>query len=274
MPDDTPTVTAGGAFFGKLKALGVDYVFANSGTDFPPIIEGYVEARQKGIDLPTPITCPHEGVAMGMAHGFYQVSGQPQAVMLHTNVGLANGAIGAINAWCDQIPMILMSGRTPVTEHSRFGARTVPIGWGQEMFDQTALIRETTKWDYELRFPDQVAELFDRAWAIANSTPKGPVYLSLPRETLCEQTPISGLDEPSRMSPVVTAADPTALAEAAQLLAKAQNPLIIAQRGAGSTEAFAALGQFVQDWALPLSHYWANQIAIPTTNPMHIAIAR
>jgi acetolactate synthase-1/2/3 large subunit len=264
------TVTAGGAFFGKLKALGVDYVFANSGTDFPPVIEGLIEAERRDMDLPVPVICPHEHLAMGMAHGYYQISGRIQSVMLHTNVGLSNGATGAINAWCDQIPMFLMSGRTPVTERERFGARTVPIGWGQEMFDQTSLVRECTKWDYELRFPEQVSELFDRAWAIANSTPKGPVYLSLPREVLCEQTPVAGLAAPSTMAPVLTAPDPVALRRAAEALASAKNPLIIAQRGAGSEEAFAALAAFVEDRALPVSHYWANQVAIPMSSPMHI----
>jgi len=60
--------------FGKLKALGVDYVFANSGTDFPPIIEGLIEARHRNIDLPQPVTVPHEHAALSMAHGFYHVS--------------------------------------------------------------------------------------------------------------------------------------------------------------------------------------------------------
>ena len=268
--DKTETVTAGGAMFGKLKALGVDYVFANSGTDFPPIIEGLIEARQKKLDLPIPVTVPHEHAAIGMAHGYYQISGRIQSVMLHTNVGLSNGATGAINAWCDQIPMLLMSGRTPVMEKNRFGARTVPIGWGQEMFDQTALVREVTKWDYELRFPEQVSELFDRAWAISNSTPTGPVYLSLPREVLCEQTPPDGLDAPSSMAPVIAAPDPGALAEAAQLLATAKNPLIISQRGAGSHEAFNALQKFVAEWAIPLSHYWANKLSIAWSHPMQV----
>ncbi|MBY6049019.1 thiamine pyrophosphate-requiring protein [Vannielia litorea] len=267
---DTPTITAGGAIFGKLKALGVDYVFANSGTDFPPIIEGLVEARRAGLDLPTPVTVPHEHAAVSMAHGYWQVTGRPQAVLLHTNVGLANGATAAINAWCDQVPMIVMSGRTPVTEHSRFGARTVPIGWGQEMFDQEALIRETTKWHYELRFPDQIAELMDRAWAIANSTPRGPVYLSLPREVLCEPCPQAGLEAPSRIAPVRTAPDSAALAEAAEALAKAENPLIIAQRGAGSEAGFAALSALCEAHALPLSHYWSNQLALPLSHPMQV----
>ncbi|MFY0618951.1 thiamine pyrophosphate-requiring protein [Shimia sp.] len=267
---DTPSMTAGGAIFGKLKALGVEYVFANSGTDFPPIIEGLVEARRAGIDLPKPITVPHEHAAVSMAHGYWQVTGRPQAVLLHTNVGLANGATAAINAWCDQVPMILMSGRTPVTEHTRFGARTVPIGWGQEMFDQEALIRETTKWHYELRFADQISEVMDRAWAIANSTPKGPVYLSLPREVLCEPCPTAGLDAPSRIAPVVTAPDSDALARAAKALAGAENPIVIAQRGAGSVAGFAALQTLCETYALPLSHYWSNQLALPLSHPCQV----
>ncbi len=263
-------ISAGGALFGKLKALGVDYVFANSGTDFPPIIEGLIEAREKGVELPTAITVPHEHVAVGMAHGYYQISGRPQAVLLHTNVGLSNGATGVINAACDQVPMFLMSGRTPVTEADRFGARTVPIGWGQEMYDQTALVREACKWDYELRFPEQVAEVLDRGWAISNSTPKGPVYLSLPREVLCESCPADGLDQPSRMAPAHTSPSGDAMDQAARLLSEAKRPLIIAQRGAGSQQAFDALTEFVESRAIPVSHYWANQIAIPMTSPSHV----
>ncbi len=267
---DASLMTAGGALFGKLKALGVSYVFANSGTDFPPIIEGLIEARSKGIDLPQAVTVPHEHVAVGMAHGYYQISGHAQAVLLHTNVGLSNGATGAINAACDQVPMFLMSGRTPVMEGGRFGARTVPIGWGQEMHDQTALVREACKWTYELRFPDHLAAVLDRGWTIANSNPKGPVYLSLPREVLCEPCPLDGLDAGTNMAPVSAAPDRAALTTAATLLAKAERPLVIAQRGAGSQEAFDALAGLVEDWAFPLSHYWANQIAIPMTSPCHV----
>ncbi len=133
---DDLAITAGGAIFRRLHQLGVDVVLVNSGTDFPPIIEGLAEAQTHGIDVPRPIVVPHEHVAMGIAHGYYFASGRAQAVILHTNVGLANGAIGAINAATDHVPVILMSGRTPTVERGRFGARTVPIGWGQEMRDQ------------------------------------------------------------------------------------------------------------------------------------------
>ena len=86
---NTASMTAAGALLMRLKALGVDYIFANSGTDFPPIIEGAAQALHDGVSLPEMIVAPHEHAALGMAHGVYLASGQPQAVMLHTNVGLA-----------------------------------------------------------------------------------------------------------------------------------------------------------------------------------------
>ncbi len=265
-----PTVTAGGAIFPRLKALGVDYVFVNSGTDFPPIIEGLAEAAAQGIVLPDALTIPHEHVAMGMAHGYYLMTGRAQAVMLHTNVGLANGAIGAINAACEQVPVLLMSGRTPATEEGRFGARTVPIGWGQEMRDQAALVREACKWENELRFPEQLPGLLDRAHAIASSTPCGPVYLSLPREVLCEHIAADGLNVAPSMHPATGAPDPEAIAEAALMLASARAPLIIAQRGAGDATSFAAFGEWVREWGIAVSSWWATRLALPTTHPCHV----
>ncbi|WP_245605378.1 thiamine pyrophosphate-requiring protein [Roseicyclus elongatus] len=263
-------MTAGGAIFQRLKALGVEYVFANSGTDFPPIIEGLAEAAAKGVELPQAIPIPHEHAAMGMAHGHYLMSGRAQAVMLHTNVGLANGAIGAINAACDHVPMLLMSGRTPVTEGGRFGARTVPIGWGQEMFDQTALVRESVKWDYELRFPEQVAPLLDRAHAIASSTPRGPVYLALPREVLCQPVAPETLAGGPSMVPACAAPDPAAITRAAEMLAGAARPVIIAQRGAGDAASFAAFADWVADWGIPVCSWWATHLALDTDHPCHV----
>ncbi len=264
------TVTAGGAIFTRLKALGVDYVFANSGTDFPPIIEGLAEAAAHKMQLPTALAIPHEHAAMSMAYGYTLMTGRPQAVMMHTNVGLANGAIGAINAACEHIPMLLMSGRTPVTEEGRFGSRTVPIGWGQEMRDQTALVREACKWDYELRFPEQIAGLLDRAHAIACSTPPGPVYLSLPRETLCEPVSRAGLDAPATIAPSRAAADPAAIKMAAAWLAHAQAPLVIVQRGVGDAATFNAFATWAERWSIAVCSYWANQLAISTAHPCHV----
>ena len=266
-PQTSHSMTAGGALLARLKAVGVDYIFANSGTDFPPIIEGLAEAKANGIALPEALVIPHESAAVAMAHGYYLASGRPQAVMAHTNVGLANCAMGAINAAAEQIPMLLLSGRTPTLEKGRFGARTVPIGWGQEMRDQHALVREASKWDYELRFPEQIPDVVDRAFAIANSTPRGPVYVSVPREVLCEVVDYEGLTAPSRVASSVSALDFDGVAELAQAIRDARRPLFVAQKGAGTEQGFAALDRIARNWAIPVSQYWAVQLALATDHP-------
>lgn len=262
------SLTAGGALLARLKALGVDYIFGNSGTDFPPIIEGLAEAAAKDVDLPKALVIPHESAAMGMAHGYYLANGKPQVVMAHTNVGLANCAIGAINAAAEGVPILLFSGRTPILEKGRLGARSVPIGWGQEMRDQTAMVREACKWDYELRYPEQAIDLADRAYGIAQSTRKGPVYIGLPREPLCGPCPADGLDAPPTMVPARAAAPADEIAQAAAILAKAERPVIFAQHGSGSEQAFATLTRLVNEWGIPVVHYFAVQIAVPTDDPM------
>lgn len=261
-------MTAGGALLARLKAIGVDYIFANSGTDFPPIIEGLAEAEAKQVPLPEALVMPHESAAMGMAYGYYLATGRSQAVIAHTNVGLANCAMGAINAAAEQVPILLFSGRTPTTEKGRLGSRTVPIGWGQEMRDQTALVREASKWDYELREPEQILEIVDRAYAIANSTPPGPVYVSLPREILCEPCPTDGIERPLSMAPARAFASPGALRDAVAVLAQAERPLIVVQRGCGNAEGFAALQQIAENWGIPVLQYWAIQLGFPTEHPM------
>ncbi|NKN39045.1 thiamine pyrophosphate-requiring protein [Agrobacterium sp. a22-2] len=272
MANGTHTLTAGGAILARLKALGVDYIFANSGTDFPPIIEGLAEAAARNIPLPRAVVVPHESAAMGLAYGYYLASGRAQAVMAHTNVGLANCAMGAINAATEHVPILLFSGRTPLAEKDRLGARTVPIGWGQEMRDQTALVREATKWDCDLSFPEQAMDTVDRAHAIANSTPRGPVYVSLAREILCEPCPSDGLDLPPLMVPAVAAPRLSDLEHVAMLLAEAKRPLIIAQRGTQSEEGFAALEEMAREWAIPVCQYWAIQLAVATDHPMAVGV--
>ncbi|HJN61234.1 MAG TPA: thiamine pyrophosphate-requiring protein [Alphaproteobacteria bacterium] len=274
MEDRQTGITTGEALLRRFKTLGIDHLFVNSGTDYPPIIEAMARADgDPGAALPEPIIAPHEHAAMGMAHGYFLATGRAQAVMVHTNVGLANAAIGALNAACGQIPTILCSGRTPVTESGRFGGRLNPINWGQEMRDQHALVRESTKWDFELRTPEQTADVVDRAYAIANSIPRGPVYLSLPRETLCETTSLERLAAAPELAPSTSAPRPEDVERAAAILADAQRPLIIGQRGPGggpgSQGGFATLARLAEDWAVPVVEYWPTQISLSTEHPMH-----
>ena len=185
MTDSRSRMTAN-SFLSRLSDRGVEYLFANAGTDFAPIIEALSRNPGTNRKYPRVITVPHENVAVSMAHGYYRVSGKPAMVMVHVTVGTANAVCALMNAARDNVPVILGAGRTPLTETGHVASRNRSIHWGQEMFDQGSLTREFVKWDYELRGGQPVASVVDRALDIAMSEPRGPVYLTLPREVLAD----------------------------------------------------------------------------------------
>lgn len=263
--------TAAHRFLHRLWRNGVTHLFANAGTDFPPIIEAYAAAG--GVDMPNILAIPHENVAVSMASGYALATGRPQAVMVHVNVGLANTICGVMNASLAQIPMILAGGRTPWLEKGHIGARNRYIHWAQEMPDQGALVRQHTKWDYELRAADQIDDLVDRAAVIATSEPMGPVYLSLPREVLADTA-----NQPEKHFPNITkvelgAPDSKAIFETARRLAAAEYPLIIANGAGRTAEETNLLTALAETYAIPVTVSSPSYIAVPQDSPAHAGFA-
>ena len=118
MTDTASRITAE-SFLTRLADRGVEYVMANAGTDFAPIIEALSRNPGSNRKYPRVITVPHENVAVSMAHGYYRVSGKPAVVMVHVTVGTANAICGIMNASRDNSPILLGAGRTPLTETGR-----------------------------------------------------------------------------------------------------------------------------------------------------------
>ena len=139
MDTQTPRRIVAEDYLDALAAHGIDHLFVNPGTDFAPIVEAFARAGRTNRPVPRPMVVPHEHAAVAMAHGYTLVTGRPQAVMLHVNVGLANSINALIDASRDRVPLLLTSGRTPITEEGPHGARSVCIHWAQEMFDQAGI---------------------------------------------------------------------------------------------------------------------------------------
>src|SRR5258708_30354023 len=154
------------AYLSRLGERGIEYVFANAGTDFAPIVEALSKPAGLAKKYPRFITVPHENVAMAMAHGYYRTCGKPAAVMVHVTVGTANSINGLINAARDNIPLLLAAGRTPLTETGHIGSRNRPLHWGHESFDHGGPGRANAKWEYEQRAAPPARSGRDRAPAI------------------------------------------------------------------------------------------------------------
>jgi acetolactate synthase I/II/III large subunit len=259
------------AYLTLLAARGVNVLFGNGGTDFAPIIEAYAQAAQTGAKVPRPILAAHENLAVSMAHGYAMISREIPAVMVHVSVGTANMVCPAMNAARENVGLLLSAGRSPLTESGLFGARDGYIHWSQEMYDQAGLIREFVKWDYELRNAEQLETVVERALAIAASEPRGPVYLSLPREVLALRAAEGAAAAVSRLQPAAPAApDADAIERAAEWIAAAERPLIIAANAGRDPRGFAALDAFSERFAIPVAQHKPRYLSLRSSHPMNV----
>jgi len=265
-PSGRPMLAAE-AFVRALADHGIAYFFANPGTDFPPIVEAYARAKKTNARVPQPVLVPHENLAVAMAHGAYLMTGHPQAVMVHVNVGTANTLNNLTNLSRDRVPLILAAGRTPVTEKGAFGSRSRPIHWAQEMFDQAGMLRELVKWDYELRNAAQVVDVVARAHEVSMAHPRGPVYLVLPREPLSAS--LSEPIGPTKPRPLAAPAhpDPKAIGTLAEWLATAERPLIITS--ILPNDAVPVLAHLAERCAIPVITHNPRSVCLPSSHPMH-----
>jgi acetolactate synthase-1/2/3 large subunit len=261
--------TVAEAYLTVLKDRGVSRLFVNAGTDFAPLVEAYARQKQSGLDFPELVICAHENLAISMAHGAYLGDGRVQAVMVHTSVGTANAVCGTLNATRDRIPVLLTAGRSPLFEDSVLGSRDGIIHWAQEMYDQASMVREFVKWDYELRDGVQVAAVLDRAIDIAMTAPRGPVYLSLPREVLARD---ASLAVPARSSVTPTDAFPGAEAveRLADLLADARFPVFVTAASGTEPGTAALLGQLCDEYSIGVLESRPRCYNIAASHPLHI----
>src|SRR3972149_5383092 len=199
------------------NANGVEFLFFNPGMDNVPLLETISKYRASGRKAPRGILCLDEFVAMTAAHGNYMASGKPQAVSVHSELGVLQIGGALHNAQWGKAPIVFF------TEIQGPPQRT---NWRGESFEQGTMGRNFVKWDYSLSINDDIGEVFNKAFSIAASEPCGPVYLALPREILWSRGE-SPINRPYKITrEKVPAADAALLSKAAEILVQAENPLI------------------------------------------------
>ena len=92
-------------FLEGLVDLGVDYIFANLGTDHVSLIEALARWDSEGRKHPEMILCPHEVVAVHMAAGYALATGRGQAVFVHVDAGTANACMAIQNLFRYRLPV-------------------------------------------------------------------------------------------------------------------------------------------------------------------------
>ncbi len=252
---------------------GVRKLFFCGGTDNFHLMESVARFKAAGRPAPDLVTVLHEASALYMNMGYFQWTRQPQVTVLHVDSGTLNAGAAWSEAWQAGAGIVVMAGRTPwTTKGERPGARALPIHWEQEVYDQGGLVRQFTKWDYEIRAIENAALVVQRAFRIAGSEPCGPVYMAVPREIMAARI-VGGIlyraaDFPAAITPQ---GDASALGEAAKLLVQAENPVILVKSMGRNPSSVAALVKLAEKLAVPVAstdtymnfpwRHWARSVA-------------
>ena len=248
-----------------LRALDVPYIALNPGASYRGLHDSLV--NYLGNERPQMLLCLHEESAVAIAHGYAKVTGKPLAVAVHSNVGLMHASMAVFNAWCDRVPMVILGATGPVDATKR----RPWIDWIHTAADQGALIRGFTKWDDQPASPTAAREALLRAGWIATTAPRGPTYVNLDagmqEAKLAE--PVAPIDA-QRFMPDVAGAVPTAaLAQAAELLRAAKQPLILAGRVSRDLAAWNARVQLAERLNARVITDLKVAAAFPTDHPLH-----
>src|SRR6201984_533668 len=159
-----------------LRDLDIPYIALNPGASYRGLHDSLV--NHIGNTRPQMCLCLHEEAAVAIAHGYTKVTGKPMAAAVHSNVGLFHATMAIFNAWCDRQPVVVLGATGPVDAVKR----RPWIDWIHTARDQGAIVRNYTKWDDQPASPAAAREALIRATWIADTAPKGPVYINLDAE--------------------------------------------------------------------------------------------
>lgn len=233
--------TGADLFTDALESYGVDYVFGNPGTTELPIMDAIGRS-----DLEYRLAL-HEDIAVGMASGYAQRrryhahhddSITPVGVAnLHIAPGLAHGLGNLYAAKKTGAPLVVTAGN-----HSTDFRHEEPILSGR----LADMAREYCKWSDEVLDVSALPTMLRRAFRVALTPPTGPVFLALPLDVTMAETDA----EPERLGAIPNAGrgDPAQLERAADLLAEAENPVMVvgdhvARSGVDAVTAAVALAE-------------------------------
>ena len=274
MTDSTtpaPRHTTARYFLEGLQEAGIRYLFSNLGTDHVTLIDEMARLQAEGQAMPEVVLCPHENVAIHMAGGYAAVTGQGQGVMVHVDAGTANAAMGMHNLLRARLPVLLMAGKAPYALHGEVpGARDNYVHYVQDPFDIASLVRPYVKWDYNLPSGVVAKEVVRRAHSVMHTEPAGPVYMTLPRETLAESWPPEQVKSypAARYGAVRMGALPTeATLQIARELMAADNPLVITSYLGRNPEAVQALEALAELCGIRVVEFSPTWLCISRESP-------
>ncbi|EPQ54897.1 Thiamin diphosphate-binding protein [Gloeophyllum trabeum ATCC 11539] len=273
-----PGFTTASVFLQTLSRGGVKYAFVNWGSDHPAFLEDLERQRldtkdPNGDTEPSIVICPNEMVGLSAAQGYTSVTDKPAAVIVHVDVGTQALAGAVHNVDRGRAPVLIFAGASAHSVNGELtGSRNEFVMWLQDVPDQAAIVRQYMRYTGQINSSKNVDKMVMRALQVAQSEPRGPVYLWARREVTEEVVDESVMNRPSEVPkwPIVApcALSPDVATTIATALLTAKFPLIITSHlTRNNPTAMDPLLELSDLLAIPLFANCPSTINFPYSHP-------
>ena len=248
-----PRMTGKRAMIEQLMADGVRRIFGNPGTTEQGFMDALLDYPQMEFMLAL-----HEGVAVCMADAYARITRQPAFVEVHIAPGLGN-ALGMLhNAAIGKTPLIVYAGQSPGATLLQEPHLSGPL---------VEMARPVCKWAAQIHHAHDVPRALRRAFKVAMEPPQGPVFLSLPMDTLDEEADVN--IHPTSYTRWRGRVDPAGMAEVAALLLGAERPMLMVGDGVALADAQPEVVALAETAGLPVFECYASEFTMPASHPLN-----
>jgi acetolactate synthase I/II/III large subunit len=256
--DASARMTTAEATVAALITHGVDTIYALPGVHN----DSFFDALFKAADRIRVVHTRHEQGAAYLALGAALATGKPQVYSVVPGPGLLNSAAALLTAYGMNAPVLALVGQIPQSAIGR------GLGHLHEIRDQAGIIARVVDFSARIRAPSQAAELVARAWQAMRTARPGPAVLECAIDVWGRSATVPVA------APVLTAPqeliDEDALRDAAQRLAAAKRPLIVA--GGGAQGAAAEVAQLSELLQAPVLAYRRGRGVLDSRNPLSVTL--
>jgi acetolactate synthase-1/2/3 large subunit len=275
---EIPAGEVGEAVVAAMAAGGVDHLFFTSGAEIVWFQEAIAKAHAQGRPAPRLITMTHEHTSLNAAIGYAAASGKPVAAAVHVDTGTLHYGGAIHTAKHAGLPVMIMAGGPPVSYPGSMRGSRDRGGhlWMQQGFDQNGIVRNYVKWDHRLEYQDNPGLMTSRALQVAQTEPRGPVYMSVPREVALLPARDTTFPSASQLGiPRPAAADPAGIRDIAQRLLRAERPYIVVSSSGRDPKTVPALVELCELLALPVvTSAFRAYHCFPMNHPLNLGAAK
>lgn len=218
----------------------------------------------------------HEQASAIAAESYARLNNKIAALCVTTGPGGTNAITGVVGGWLDSIPMFVISGQVRYDTTARYAMRFtdgLPLrAVGDQEFDITKSVSSMCKYAEMLEKPEDIRYMLEKAWHLANTGRKGPVWLDIPvnyQGCFIETDNLSGYDpeEDDKLLPPKVSDETVDLI--LEKIKKAQRPVIYAGGGIRLSGGYEAFKAAVEKLGVPVVTYWNSVDVIEDDNPLY-----